>query len=105
MSKVADYYISGVWKDSQERITSVMIHPVSDDNSFNTKGIKTSKVDTIALLKNKKRIMTITWNYPAWNRGAYVTYEATNGQEYLRTVPNSTTKDNLDNSFPFYKFI
>ena len=105
MSKVADYYITGVWKDSQGRITNVMLHVVNEDNGFRSKGTKTSKADTITLLKNKKLIMSLTWNYPGWNQGAYVTYENVNGQEYLRTVPNHTTKDNLDNSFPFDQFI
>lgn len=105
MSKVADFFITGVWKDSQKRITDVMLHAVNDDGSFKSRGSKTSKTGVIGLLKSKKTVMTLTWGYPGWNHGAHVTYETVNGQEYLRTVPNSLTKDNLDNSFPFDQFI
>jgi hypothetical protein len=105
MSKVADFFITGVWKDSQKRITDVMLHAVNEDGSFKARGSKTNKVGVIALLKNKKVIMTLTWDYPGWNQGAYVTYENIGGQEFLRTAPNSSLKDNLDNSFPFDLFI
>jgi len=105
MSKVADYYITGVWKDNHERITSVMLHLVNNDNSFNPKGIKTSKDEAIRLLKNNKSILTLTWGYKGWNRGAHVSYEVINNQEYLRSVPNTKREDNLDNSFPFHLFI
>lgn len=105
MSKVADFFITGVWKDSQKRITDVMLHAVNDDGSFKSRGSKTSRMAVIALLKNKKTVMTLTWGYPNWNPGANVNYENVGGQEFLRTVSNSDRKDNLDNSLPFDQFI
>lgn len=95
--KTADYFISGVWKDSSERITDVLLHTVTDTNSFHL-GVKTSELNAINLLKQKKTIKTITWNYPGWNIGANVIVANIGSNEYLRTVPNATAKDNLDNS-------
>lgn len=94
--KLADYFISGVWKDQSERITDVMLHVVNDNNSFQL-GVKTSESSAIALLKSNKTIKTITWGYPNWQLGAVVTYVNIGGREYLKTVANTTPKDNLDN--------
>lgn len=95
--KLADYFISGVWKDQLERITDVMLHVVNDNNSFQL-GVKTSESSAIALLNSKKTIKTITWDYPGWNIGASVIVHAVGNKEYLKTVANATLKDNLDNS-------
>lgn len=97
MAKSADYFISGVWKDNFERITNVMLHTVNDNDSFQL-GVKTSESSVINLLKLNRTIKTITWGYPDWHIGASVTYVNIGGIEYLRTVANATTKDNLDNS-------
>ena len=97
MAKTADYFISGVWKDNSERITDVMLHTVNENNSFNM-GVKTSESNAINLIKLKKTINTITWNYPGYDVGALVTVVNIGNKEYLRTVANATAKDNLDNS-------
>lgn len=97
MSKSADYFISGVWKDNSERITDVMLHTVNDNDSFQF-GVKTSESSVINLLKVNKTIKTITWEYPDWYIGAFVTYVTIGSNEYLRTVANATVKDNLYNS-------
>lgn len=97
MAKSADYFISGVWKDDSERITDVMLHTVNENNSFNM-GVKTSELNAINLIKLKKTIKTITWNYPGYELGAFVTVVNIGNKEYLRTVANATAKDNLDNS-------
>lgn len=97
MAKSADYFISGVWKDNSERITDVLLHTVNDDNSFQY-GVKTSESSAINLIKVKKTIKTITWNYPGYDIGALVTVVNIGNKEYLRTVANATAKDNLDNS-------
>lgn len=95
--KLADYFISGVWKDRSERITDVMLHSVNENNSFNM-GVKTSELNAINLLKSKKTIKTITWAYPNWQIGASVAAVTIGSVEYLRTVANASAKDNLDNS-------
>jgi hypothetical protein len=97
MAKSANYFISGVWKDNSERITDVMLHTVNENNSFNM-GVKTSESNAINLIKVKKTIKTITWNYPGYDIGALVTVVNIGNKEYLKTVANATAKDNLDNS-------
>jgi hypothetical protein len=96
MSKSANYLISGVWKDSDDNITHVMLHSVNDGDSWNM-GEKTSEASTIALLKNGNVIRTTVWNYPGWSIKSKVTYVQAFGKEYLRSEANATTKDNLDN--------
>src|SRR5690606_10547869 len=96
MSKSANYVISGVWKDSNENITHVMLYSVNDGDSWNM-GEKTSEASTITLLKRGNVIRTIVWNYPDWTIKAKVTYVQAFGKEYLRSEANATIKDNLDN--------
>ncbi|RIV68703.1 DUF3892 domain-containing protein [Flagellimonas aequoris] len=97
MAKLANYFISGVWKDSNDNITHVLLHMVNDDNSFQY-GVKTTESVAINLIKQRNTIKTITWGYPNWQIGASVTYVNSNNREYLRTVANATQKDNLDNA-------
>jgi len=90
-----NYFISGVWKDS-ERITHVMLHNAQPDGSFN-RGIKVSEKYVIELLKKGERAGTITWKYPGWYIGAEVDYIESDNNEFLRTDRNDTAVDNLDN--------
>lgn len=96
MAKEADYFISGVWKDTSDNITDVMLHTVNENNRWGIGG-KTSEFDAINLLKNRKTMKTIIWDYPGWDIRANVTYVTRNGKEYLKSDANATTKDNLDN--------
>lgn len=90
-----NYFISGVWKDS-ERITHVMLHKALDDGSFLV-GEKKSEQEVINLLKKNYKICVILWNYPGWTRMAEVEYVQNENREFLRTNRNKTEKDNLDN--------
>lgn len=96
MSKSANYVISGVWKDSNDNITHVMLHSVNDGDTWNM-GVKTSEASAINLIKGGNIIRTIVWEYPGWFMKSKVTYVVRNGYEYLRSDANATTKDNLDN--------
>ncbi|MFD1629788.1 DUF3892 domain-containing protein [Pseudopedobacter beijingensis] len=96
MSKSANYLISGVWKDSNDNITHVMLHLVNDGDSWSM-GEKTSEANAIALLKKGNIIKTVVWGYPGWSIKSKVTYIQRAGKEYLRSEANATTKDNLDN--------
>lgn len=96
MSKSADYFISGVWKDSNDNITHVMLHPVNDGDRWDM-GEKTSETRTIELLKKGNIIKTVVWNYPGWTIGSRVICVKGIGKEYLRSEANATQKDNLDN--------
>lgn len=96
MSKSANYVISGVWKNSDNNITHVMLHSVNEGDSWNL-GEKTSEASTIALIKSGNIIRTIVWNYPDWTIKSRVTYVQAFEKEYLRSEANATKKDNLDN--------
>jgi len=96
MSTSANYLISGVWKDSNDNITYVMLHPVNDGNSWNM-GEKTTEASTIKLLKNGNVIKTLVWEYPGWEIKSRVTYITRAGREFLRSDSNASIKDNLDN--------
>jgi len=96
MSKTANYVISGVWKNSDDNITHVMLHSVNDGDSWNM-GEKTTAASVIALLKKGNIIRTVVWNYPGWFIKSKVTYVQAFGNEYLRSEPNASTRDNLDN--------
>lgn len=96
MSKSADYLISGVWKDTQKRITDVMLHSVNDGDTFNV-GEKTAEAIAISLLKKGKTMRTVVWKYPNWNIKTNVIVVDANGKDYLRSEPNTSVEDNLDN--------
>lgn len=102
---MANYYITGVWKDNKDRITDVMLHLVNADGTFRTRGTKTNKKDAILLIKNGNQLRTITWGYPGWDKGALVTYENVGNEEYLRSVKDTSTKNNLDNSLQMECFL
>jgi len=100
MAKWADYLISGIWfteRGNSKYISYVMLHEDLGD-SVKT-GTKRTKDEVIALIKNYKTVCTIKWNYNSgsWSNGALVGYEKINGVEYLRTHPDPTQTDNLDN--------
>jgi len=105
MAKTADFYVSGVWKDSSERITHVMLHVVNNDNTFQTKGSKTQKDVLINALKLGRTAKTIIWDYPGWEVGALITYEKRNNEEFLITVRDATKRNNLDNSLKMECFL
>lgn len=91
-----DYFISGVWKDSEGRITHVMLHKAFNNGNF-LMGDKKKEKEVINLLKLKNKICVIVWNYPGWTREAKVEYVKDGNIEFLRTNRNKTQKDNLDN--------
>ena len=104
MPKWADFLISGVWKTTANNstyVSQVLLH--QDLGESISPGVKRSKDEVIALIKNKRTVCTIRWSYPQWNEGALVGYEKINGVEYLRSHPDATVKDNIDNLLPMGK--
>lgn len=93
MEKI-DFLISGVWKDSQERITHVLLH--KHDNGYSV-GYKQTEAGVIRLISLNKNVMTMTWNYPDWRYGAKVIAETRNGRRYLKTIADNNKENNLDN--------
>lgn len=93
---MAKYKISGVWKDNDGVITHYAVHTVTDTG--HTRGQKMLKKDAILLLdKPENSAVTWMWNYSKsfWQDGA--TIEIVNGitGKYLRTIHDSTMRDNL----------
>lgn len=103
MAKAANFFISGVWKNSTGNITHVHLHKVNENNSFDI-GKKVSESEVIKLLKLKNTIMTIIWQYPNWTLGASVEVVQSQFGEYLRTNRDKTAKDNLDNLIKMESF-
>jgi hypothetical protein len=103
MAKWADYLISGVWfqQDENHRHVSYVNLHVDSDSNFGL-GKKTSKEDVIALIERGKTVKTIRWVYQnrSWNQGALVEVFHLNRKKYLRTVPDASESDNLDNMLP-----
>ena len=91
-----NYYINGVWKDTNKVITHVSLCKIESTGWYG--GIKTTEAEVVKLIDAGSVIYTIVWSYPIWTKGALVEVITSNGAKFLRTVSNATTKDNLDNS-------
>lgn len=91
--KSADHIITGIREGDNGRVESVLIgeDPIYG-NQVKT-DIKTREY-VVNLIKNGKKVITSRAN----TEGASVHYyKESNGQEYLRTDPNCSSFDNLDN--------
>ncbi|WP_111308562.1 DUF3892 domain-containing protein [Confluentibacter sediminis] len=100
MTKWADYLISHVKKDSNQRVVHVLLH--EDKGETVSMGVIKTKDEVITLLKKGKTVNTILWGYPNWLNGASVDFIKYQNGEYLRTDRNITEKDNLDNLISLY---
>lgn len=100
MAKTAHYFITGVWfaTTPHRHVSHVLLHEVNDDDSWN-KGVKTDKDSVIALLDKNYVIKTKIWNYSQadWETGAAVGSERLSSGRYLRSNPDKTARDNIDN--------
>jgi len=99
---MAQYLISGVWKDANKVITHYAFHTRVTDGV--TRATKTTKAQAIALLEAAgNSAMTWMWNYSSayWQEGEKV--EVVNGQhgKYLRSNPDKTITDNLGHLINF----
>ena len=93
---MAQYKISGVWKDSNNVITHYAFH-AKNINGVD-RAVKISKSQAISLLdKSENSAKTWIWNYKTciWSDGENV--EVINGVngKYLRSDSNSKLTDNL----------
>lgn len=70
----------------------------NNGNGFECPGRLYTKLQAIKLLQTSK-IYTLTWDYSTarWRKGAEVSTENVRGIEYLRSLPDSTQRDNLTN--------
>lgn len=95
MVKWADYCISHVRYDSSKtHIEQVKIHPDLGDSL----GVPSTWVrdDVLDALRNKESFCTITSGANnEWLQGAKVQITTIGGIDYIKTVKDSTEKDNL----------
>lgn len=99
---MAEYKISGIWKNDNSVITHYAFHTVTQNG--HTRAKKTSKVDAIALLEtNANSAVTWLWNYreSTWNIGEKVHVVKGSNGKFLRTNPDSTLTDNLGHLIDF----
>jgi hypothetical protein len=104
---MAEYRISGVWKDSDGTITHYALHTRNAERNTLTRAAKTTKADAIALLEIKgSSAKTWLWDYVNcnWKVGETVEVVGNGANKYLRTKPDSRLTDNLGHLID-YKFI
>ncbi|MGY4536276.1 hypothetical protein ACVW0P_000683 [Mucilaginibacter sp. UYNi724] len=99
MEKWADYLISGIWisENPNSHVSHVFLHEDTDDGF--SQGEKTSKEYVVKLLKAKKTVKTMEWDYKkaGWVKGADVGHLKINDVSYLRTHKDNKVIDNLLN--------
>ncbi len=99
---MAEYRISGVWKDDDNVITDYAFHEVK--NNRMTRAIKKSKAQAVSILEQKSNsAYTWMWSYKKqnWVVGEKVTVvNALNGK-YLRSNPDDELTDNLAHLIDF----
>lgn len=93
---MAEYRISGIWKDDNDVITHYAFHEVSQSGI--KRATKKSKAQAIALLETTaNKAVTWVWNYkkPGWEVGETVTVVNAISGKYLRSNPDNKLTDNL----------
>ncbi|OEC84964.1 MULTISPECIES: DUF3892 domain-containing protein [Methanobacterium] len=96
MTEWGDYGISAVRYDGETRIDQVRVHK-------NNKGIMDNseiwpRRDVIAALKMNFELITLIDNDQGqWVMGSKVVIDDVGGTDYIKTVKDGTTRDNLDN--------
>jgi hypothetical protein len=90
---MANFKISGVWKDNNGVITHYAIHTVNTTGT--TRAIKTAKADAVRLFNvSGNEAVTWLWHYAIsfWKDGAKVEVIS---NSYLRTRHDGIVRDNL----------
>lgn len=102
---MATYFISGVWKDIDKRITHVLLHETNEGNY--RPGTKKTEAAVIRLINLGNDVSTITWNYDqaCWYVRMDVMVVTRFGLNYLRSHQNGTVNDNLDNLIDLEDYI
>lgn len=97
VSKWADYCISAVrFNDKHTHIDKVRRH-LDNDTSIGA-GSEVSRESVISDLKRGTTYITVFKDQSdKWKKGQSVYIVKINGTEYIKTVDDKTTKDNLDN--------
>lgn len=97
MAKWADYYISAVrFNVAHTHIDRVRVFH-DDDGKLGAQTVET-RVDVIFAIRDGKTFVTIFKNADGkWEKGQSVFIVKIEGNEYIKTVADKTTVDNLDN--------
>ena len=95
MTELGEYGISAVRYDGETRIAQVRVH--KNNNGKLKKSEIWPRRDIIAALKMDYKLITLIGDQDQWVMGSKVLIEDINGTEYIKTVKDSTLRDNLDN--------
>lgn len=94
MTKWADYLISHVrYNTNHPHIDQVWQREDVDDKI--TKGNATPRSTVVSNIKTGLKYATITWNGKNWSLGQTIIIDKVNGVEYIKTMADNTTMDNL----------
>ena len=92
---MAQYYVTGVWKDNQGEITHVLLHSLTG-NDLNS-GEKITGSDAIALIKSGHTLHTLRWNYATatWTPGSRIVVVKLL-EEFLKTIPGTPLYEQIE---------
>lgn len=100
---MAEYRISGVWKNSKGVITHYAFHDKSSNGVSRAR--KVSKFDAIILIENGNKAKTMTWDYKRvgmFVQENIVVVDNPKGNKFLRSTPDNHVGDNLENLIDMY---
>jgi len=94
---MVEFYISAI-SHFNGHISSVLVHTGVAGNRL-SKGLVVDKSTVIQRINQGQTFKTVTYNYTQgeWRAGAKVTVVNIGGNLFLRTMPDSTLRDNLGN--------
>ncbi len=96
MTEWGDYGISAVRYDGETHIDQVRVHKNNRDKV--DKSEIWPRRDVIAALRMNFEIITLIYNDQGqWVIGSKVVIDDIGGTDYIKTVKDGTTRDNLDN--------
>jgi hypothetical protein len=99
---MAEYHISGVWKNPNNVITHYAFHTVGPGST--SRAVKTSKADAIAKVEAPgNTVNTWVWNYVTgkWSIGERVQVVQGQNGKFLRSNPDKQITDNLGHLIDF----
>ncbi len=99
---MAEYRISGVWKNSNNVITHYAFHKIEEDSRYRAE--KVSKSDAIVRIENRgNTVKTWVWNYRRadWVDGEDIHVVDGQNGKYLRSDPDNRLTDNLGHLIDF----
>jgi len=94
MTEWGDYCISAVRYDGDTHIDQVRVHKNNNGKVDNSE--IWPRRDVITALKMNYELITLIENQGQWVQGSKVIIHHIDGTDYIKTVKDSTTRDNLD---------